>query len=157
MGAPIGTTWPSVKDVLQVDVLPYLEVRGCATGRAAILGFCWGAWVVVHACGTLPDAFACGISAHPSVSAMASRWGEDEEQLLRAVSAPQLVLASKDEPAAWKPGGSVETLLGAAACGSVFREFGSMNHGFVPRGDMSDPTVAADVHRALEYTKGFLG
>lgn len=157
--APINTPWAKAEEALRTGVLPYLEQRGCTPGRAGIVGFCWGAWVVMRACAEFAGAFACGASAHPSVSGMTTRWGEDEPALLRAVRAPQLVLASKDEPASWKPGGTAEQTLRAAGGGpaTVFREFGSMSHGFVPRGNIDDPAVAVEVSRAMEYIKGFLG
>jgi len=88
---------------------------------------------------------------------MTQRWGEDEQELLRKVRAPQLVLASQDEPVTWKPGGSAETTLKASTGDTVFREFGSMSHGFVPRGNMADAAIAGEVRRALEYIKGFFG
>lgn len=156
---PLNMPWASVEEALRRGVLPYLAQAGCSEGKAGILGFCWGAWVVVRACGAFPGAFACGASAHPSVSGMATRWGEDEALLLRAVRAPQLVLASRDEPQSWKPGGATEDTLRAATGSSshVFKEFSTVSHGFVPRGNLNDPVVAVEVARAMEYIKGFLG
>jgi len=152
---PFNTPWEKVEQTLEASVLPFLQEQGCIVG-AGILGFCWGAWVVVRACARFGEAFACGVSAHPSVDKMTARWGEDEDELLRDVRIPQLVLASKDEPQNWKPGGSAEVQLAASSSGHIFKEFSDMSHGFVPRGDLSDPQVAAEVSRAMEYIKGFL-
>lgn len=155
---PLSTPWSAVSDNFQQSILPFLASQGLAAGRAALLGFCWGAWVVIRGCGDFPDQFACGMSAHPSVHNIVGVRGEKEVELVEKVKAPQLVLASKDEPAGWKPGGAVEEQLRAKGIGgSVFKEFGNMKHGWVPRGDLQDPTTAAEVARALEYMKGFLG
>ena len=154
---PLNTPWPKVEKALREGALPYLRQRGCAEG-AGLLGFCWGAWVVIRGCAAFPAEFVCGASAHPSVDKMASRWGEDEGEILAGVRAPQLVLATKDEPASWKPDGSAERALRAAgSAGHVFKEFRAMSHGFVPRGDLGNPSVAAEVSRALEYVRGFFG
>ncbi|OLP78198.1 Carboxymethylenebutenolidase-like [Symbiodinium microadriaticum] len=148
---PLNTPWADVEQDLEVSVLPFLEEQGCAE-NAGVLGFCWGAWVVAHSCARF--GFRCGAMAHPSIHTLTLRWGEDEEALLSGINVPQLVLASKDEPATWKPGGRAEKLLKSES--SIFKEFPSMSHGFVPRGDLKDSQVASDVARAMEYIKGFL-
>lgn len=150
---PLNTPWSRVENDLAQAVLPYLEQQGCPLERCALLGFCWGAWLVCHACGAWP--FCCGAMAHPSVHTMAMRWGEDQEELLRKVKVPQLVLASKDEPEDWKPGGRAEEVFNQNSAG-VFKDFGSMSHGFVTRGDLKDSNVQLEVSRALEYIRGFL-
>eukprot|EP00435_Cladocopium_sp_Y103_P006583 s1683_g2.t1 len=107
---PLNTSWSRVEHDLSQAVLPYLEQQGCALERCALLGFCWGAWLACHACGAWPN-FCCAAMAHPSVHNMAIRWGEDQDELLRKVKVPQLVLSSKDEPGDWKPGGKAEEVF----------------------------------------------
>lgn len=149
---PLSTPWAKVQEDLE-RLLPFLA--DC--GPVGILGFCWGAWVVIRACGTFPDVFVCGASAHPSVHSIAGLRGEREEELLAQVKAPQLVLATKDEPAGWKPGGAAEAVLKQVSSGHVFKEIGAVNHGFVPRGDLTDPVMAEAVSTAMSYIKGFFG
>eukprot|EP00434_Breviolum_minutum_P022658 symbB.v1.2.019995.t1/scaffold1657.1/size107422/4 len=151
---PLNTSWSSVENDLAQAVLPYLEEQGCSVERCALLGFCWGAWLVCHACGSFN--FCCGAMAHPSVHNLVLRWGEVQEELLEAVRVPQLVLSSKDEPGEWKPGGKAEGFLKKNSTGHIFKEFPSMSHGFVPRGNLDDPTTKMEVARAMEYIKGFL-
>lgn len=152
---PLNTPWSRVERDLSQAVLPYLEQQGCPLERCALLGFCWGAWLVCHACSAWPD-FCCAAMAHPSVHTMAMRWGEDQEELLRKVKVPQLVLSSKDEPGDWKPGGKAEEVFNKNSAGHVFKEFGSMSHGFVTRGDLKDGNTQVEVARAMEYITGFL-
>lgn len=148
---PLNTPWADIEQDLEASVLPFLEEQGCVD-NAGVLGFCWGAWVVAHGCARF--GFRCGAMAHPSIHNLTLRWGEDEEALLSGINVPQLVLASKDEPESWKPGGRAERVLKSES--SIFKEFPSMSHGFVPRGDLKDSQVASDVARAMEYIKGFL-
>lgn len=61
---------------IKLDALFFFEVRfqfsalsvffsvsswGCSVERCALLGFCWGAWLVCHACGSFN--FCCGAMA----------------------------------------------------------------------------------------------
>jgi dienelactone hydrolase len=56
-------TWPSVRHSLMERVLPGLRERGAT--RFALLGFCWGGWMALHASAELD--FVCAASCHPSV------------------------------------------------------------------------------------------
>lgn len=143
--------WAQVEQDILESVMPYLKKRGVE--QTAALGFCWGAWVVMHA-STLPGVLTCGLSVHPSVAAMATRFGESEPDLLGQVRCPQLVLASADEPRRWKPGGSSERLLSGVGC--RFEVFPEMKHGFMPRGSVSNPAVRRDVDVAMAGIKRFL-
>lgn len=154
---PFNTDWDTVSNAFETSLLPFLASQGCKKGFVGLLGFCWGAWVVIRASGAFPDFFACGASAHPSVHNIVNFRGEKEEELLRKVSTPQLVLATRDEPESWKPGGSAQNILQESSSGHVFKEISSVSHGFLPRGDLSDPTMAEAVNRSMEYIKGFFG
>jgi len=55
------STWSKIQG--DVDkAMKYLKTKGAT--KFGILGFCWGNWVVFHACGS--GQFSAGVSAHPS-------------------------------------------------------------------------------------------
>jgi len=141
----------------------FLRSRGVT--KAAAMGFCWGAYPVWRA-GSDPELsprfLVCGVSAHPSVHncAKMNKDALTANQIVAQVRCPQLVLASKSEPQGWKPGGEVEsvvrTISGPVSDGSEFHVYAERNHGWVTRGDVSDPGVAADASAAISSSVEFI-
>ena len=145
----------------------FLAARG--VDRVGVIGFCYGAWVVMKACaGDVPQA-ACGVSVHPSVHNVAKftpGGSETEaEAVVKGVRCPQLVLSSCSEPADWREGGAVQRWLqelpGPAGQCSELRDLpDTVRHGFCTRGDVRRPEVAAAVQEvvdgALQYFKTHL-
>ena len=126
-------------------------------GKAGIIGFCWGAFVVFECC-QKKDSFSAGVSMHPSIQ-IAGIFGHSPVQLAEGVTCPQLLLPAGNDQEADKPGGDVIVALqklpgiGDACKSHVFPE---MVHGWVPRGDVSEPAIARDVDLAMKMTKDFL-
>ncbi|RHY27291.1 hypothetical protein DYB32_008883 [Aphanomyces invadans] len=115
------------------------------------MGYCWGAWVVAKY-STLPDTpLACGISFHPSwrVEDVSTGWGK-AAKLGDLIRVPQLVLSAGDDPAFVKPGNSVDMSLQSKPFESKLREFSTMTHGWVNRGDLTIPEVAQGVREAWD-------
>ena len=56
-----------------------------------------------------------------------------------------------------KPGGEMNQLFDTKPFGTdcYYQEFSEMEHGWVPRGDVSDETVARDVKAAMDLAKGY--
>merc|ERR1712204_7864 len=81
--------------------------------RFAMVGFCWGAWIVFKASASaiLASSVTCGVSFHPSVHNQERAFGGDDIQLCASVKVPQLVHATNDEPKEWKSGGEAENAL----------------------------------------------
>merc|ERR550525_735785 len=96
------------------------------------------------------------VSIHPSHSVLIPNLGEDEADILGQVEAPQLILPTMTDSDNVKPGGLAETVLAEKGVEVSIVPFLTMNHGFLTRGDMADPDVAAEVSRAMNVTVDFI-
>ena len=70
-----------------------------------------------------------------------------------------MLLQAGNDPDNTKPGGAVHQALGkhpgfGAKC--VVEDFPEMKHGWLPRGDLSQPAVARDVAAAMKKVLAFL-
>ena len=130
----------------------YLAGKG-ATEYGAV-GFCWGAYGVckLSSLGKLK----AGVSCHPSLKVGQMFLGESEEDQVKTVKCPQMFLPAANDPDHYKDG-TLKALVEATGNACVTHEFKEMKHGWVPRGDASDPKgpVARDVAAALEMAAGF--
>jgi len=134
------------------EVRAWAEEKG-ATDFAAV-GTCWGSYMTVRM-SSLPE-IAAGVSVHPSHSVMIPQLGEDETEILEQVEAPQLLLPTMSDSDNVKPGGLTETVLIEKGVEVSIVPFTTMRHGFLTRGNMEDPEVAAEVSRAMNVTVDFL-
>jgi len=138
-------------------------LSGLGVERVGMMGFCYGAWVVMRGSGAEADRLpevCCGVSVHPSVHQIVGFEGTSEEEIVRAVRSPQLVLSTTSEPAAWRAGGDVHrwlaSLPGAAGRGSkVVNLPGGLLHGFCTRGNASNPAVLAGVRQVMDEAAAF--
>jgi len=140
---------------LQADwtlVKSWAEQKG-VTSFAAV-GTCWGSYMTLRM-SSLPEVVA-GVSIHPSHSVMIPNLGEDEADILGQVEAPQLILPTMTDSDNVMPGGLAETVLAEKGLEVSIVPFLTMNHGFLSRGDMEDPDVAAEVSRAMNVTVDFI-
>jgi len=114
------------------------------------IGTCWGSYPVVRL-STLPE-FSAGVSMHPSHSPIMKQLGEDEESIYEEIVAPQLLMPSKSDDGNVKLGGLAEDILGANV---TIVEFNDMSHGWTSRGNLSDPIIDRDVHKAISLAVDF--
>ena len=130
----------------------YLAGKG-ATEYGAV-GFCWGAYGVVKLSSL--GKLKAGVSCHPSLKVGQMFLGESEEDQVKTVKCPQMFLPAANDPDHYKDG-TLKALVEATGHACVTHEFKEMKHGWVPRGDASDPKgpVARDVAAALEMAAGF--
>uniref|UniRef100_A0A6B2LG48 Dienelactone hydrolase domain-containing protein n=1 Tax=Arcella intermedia TaxID=1963864 RepID=A0A6B2LG48_9EUKA len=142
--------WPKVKEDLQSKVLPFLHANGAKC--IGMVGFCWGNWVVFHACAELGDIKA-GASAHPSAVKACEHFGEDVGEIIKEIHVPNLVLTAGNDPDSIKPGGVHAENLKKS--GGEVDEYKEQNHGWVTRGDLSDPKVEAAVKDATDKIIAF--
>jgi hypothetical protein len=77
------------------------------------------------------------------------------EDQARAVKSPVLLCPAENDPENVKEGGDVQTLVREVGFSCDIVEFPHMKHGWVPRGDASDPNVARDVAVALKAANDF--
>lgn len=130
--------------------------------------FCWGAYPVLKAAatpgfaraGSLPRLVAVA-SFHPSTHYFAEISGEDDIELARraaALGVPQLVRATRMEPAKWQPDGAVHQILreqlGDTDC--TF-ECADGTHGFMIRSTMKSAREAAAVRKGIGELISFCG
>jgi len=145
-------TWSILKKDIDT-VVSFLEKRGVSS--FGIVGFCWGSWVVFHACAS--SKFSVGVSYHPSVTNCASLYGENDIELTKAIQCPQLLLPASNDPDTYKTGATITELKNKPFgndCETVV--FPDMVHGWVPRGDLTNPNVARDVKKAMEISIKYL-
>lgn len=131
--------------------------------RIGLLGFCYGAFTVFKAGGERftqrHHQVKCGVSMHPSVHSCAFFKGENKWDIVKSVCVPQMVLSTKWEPADWRPGGKVESILAQKgelpeqSC--TFKIFPNQRHGFFTRGDIQKENVKKDVDKAFDLTLEF--
>jgi len=133
-------------------VRSWAEEKGVTTFAA--VGTCWGSYMTLRM-SSLPEVVA-GVSIHPSHSVMIPQMGEDEAEILGQVEAPQLFLPTMTDSDNVKPGGLGETVLAEKGLEVSVVPFLTMRHGFLTRGDISDPDVAAEVSRAMNVTVDFI-
>ena len=133
----------------------YMDANGAEVVGAA--GFCWGAWPVFKYAAT--GEIAAGVCCHPSLRVGNLFHGETEDGLASQVLCPQLLMPASNDPAEhYGEDGSVVAAVRAAHDAGLACEthtFADMQHGWVPRGDASDPNVARDVEAALARACAF--
>ena len=129
----------------------WLRERGVRSVGA--VGFCWGAWAFAHASAAgVP--LACGVGAHPSFKNESNCGFGTDEELAKRVQMPVLLLSAGDDPSNVQEDGAVTHAL--AQTGGRTRGFSQMKHGWVTRGDLDEPRIAADVELALTEMLAFL-
>jgi len=145
-------TWDRIGP--QIDtIVHHLQAHGFT--KLGSVGFCWGTWpvFVTSASGN----FSAGVSFHPSHPRLCDALGFDESELTNAVKCPQLLAPAGNDGPSLKEGGLEHQILSKKPFGKdcIFREFPDMAHGWVNRGDLSDPKVARDVRAAIDLSVSF--
>lgn len=124
--------------------------------KISILGFCWGGWVAAHVLASEEaDNYACCAVAHPSLILEAGAFGNDVLALVAAVRKPTLWLPARGDNEEYDVGGAWFEKLKENHPTSLTIPFREVDHGFVPRGDISDPFVKQEVDRALAAILSF--
>jgi len=133
-------------------VRSWAEEKGAT--RFAAVGTCWGSYMTLRM-SSLPEVIA-GVIVHPSHPTLIPDLGEDEASILGQVEAPQLILPTRTDSSNVQPGGLDENTLKEKGLEVTVEPFPTMSHGFLTRGNMDDPNVAAEVARALNIMVDFL-
>jgi len=144
------------KDLVEI-LLPYLNKYEGA--KISMVGMCFGGWVMGRALALGEFShIKCGVGIHPSWKLQVV-YGEKEEALAEAVKdKPILFLVAKNDDL------KVDTPIvqqlskqrGGIDENKISIEFPDMIHGFVARGDASDPTIAEQQERALTLAIDFI-
>ncbi|CAK4178336.1 unnamed protein product [Aphanomyces euteiches] len=132
------------------DVVAHLKASH-GVAKFAAMGYCWGGWVVGKYSSIENTPITCGISFHPSwrVEDVVEGYGKGQK-MGQQIRVPQLLLTAKDDSPYLKPGGAVEGDLMRKPFKSKARVFPEMRHGWVNRGDLSDPAIDRDFHAAWD-------
>ncbi|CAK5223356.1 unnamed protein product [Aphanomyces euteiches] len=143
------------------DVVAYFKSEHGVTKFGA-MGYCMGAWIVAKYSATRGNVLSAGISFHPSWVFEHLFHGEGSGvKIAEQITVPQLILTAGNDVEWIKPGGDVDKILASRGVPSVLREFPDVLHGWVIRGDLSDPVIA-EAYRAawddeaLPFLKKFL-
>ena len=107
----------------------------------------------------------CGVSMHPSHAQLAPLGGYDESEMLKAVTVPQLIMPTSNDPDTYRPGGLTEKILGDKC---KILEFKNQQHGFTTRGEgelyfgdvfdlLATDNFEADLNTAMEAALEFFG
>ena len=110
----------------------------------AVIGFCFGGWVVGKLCGDplFQGRVVCGISTHPAwMLENACHWGRDTDMAER-VFCPQLLLPAANDSQRLKPGGEIPGILERRGVPVRAVEIPA-KHGFMTRGDEGDGEMRA--------------
>lgn len=122
------------------------------------VGFCHGAWVMARALALKNSLFDCGVGIHPSFIAEEVHGGSSESLAQSIGSAPCLLLPSSDDQdlkAFSKPSLILAKSRGVRM-GEVVREFDTVAHGWVTRGNRTDKEIVKKQGEALEIATSFI-
>ncbi|KAG9411328.1 hypothetical protein AC1031_016966 [Aphanomyces cochlioides] len=153
---PFESLLPKINEVVD----HYKSVHGVS--KFGAMGYNFGSWVVAKYSATPGNVLAAGISFHPLWSFEQFFQGEGSgAKIAEHITVPQLILAAGNDPEWLKPGHIVDKILASRGIPAKFREFPTMVHGWVNRGDLNDPVVAEAFHgawdeEALPFLQKFL-
>lgn len=136
-------------------VVDYMKSKGVK--HIAIVGFCWGGWVAAHVLASdEAENYSCCAIAHPSLRIEAGIFGRDVLSLVSAVRKPMLWLPTQGDNPEYDAGGAWFEKIKENHPTSETISFREVDHGFIPRGDISNPLVKQEIDRALAVILTFL-
>ena len=119
------------------------------------VGFCFGGFVTFLA-SQLPS-FLCGVGVHASIK-LFNFYGSTEINAVALLQCPQLLIQGHNDPPNTKPNGAVHMALLERSFGTQCNvvELSEVAHGWLPRGDLSDPVVVKNIQITMELMMHFL-
>jgi len=142
--------WQRVSKILE-DAFAYYSKAGVT--KIGIAGFCYGGYIGFKASAT--GKVNASVAFHSAHANLGPWVGDEQNKLVENVKCPQLMLPAGNDDASVKEGGADQKLLSQKPFECVFKDFPDMSHGFVSRGDISDPKVARDVRAAVDLAVSF--
>jgi dienelactone hydrolase len=147
-----------IKPRLVETVIPYLKGK-VGDLKIGAVGFCWGCYIAFQACAD-PDVkeFISATSLfHPTLQ-LNGAFDNDPEcnDVAEHVTCPTLFVPAGNDPEFLGQDGSVMKILQKSCGSSQSIVMPDMKHGFVNRGDISEPDVKRDVQATLERAMNFL-
>ena len=135
------------------NVLPYLNAQGAKSLAwfGVCLGGCIGAALAAN------SLFKCGVACHPAFQGFGLAGGHTMDEVMSAIKGPVLYFPTVNEPKIAQPNGAVQKLIQERAKQECLVEpYLDQVHGFVNRGDISQPSVARDVEKVLVRAVEFI-
>lgn len=146
-------TWDNIQPRIQA-IVTLLQNKGIS--RIAINGFCWGGWVVLKSLIAFPI-ISTAVIAHPTIHLEEYAYGGNNVTLASSVEAPVLLQPAGGDPDLYREGGAIfEALKANHEATTTTEDYKTMVHGWMPRGDMADPTVEAKIKECLAQTLAFI-
>ncbi|PAA84922.1 hypothetical protein BOX15_Mlig016820g2 [Macrostomum lignano] len=127
-------------------VIPYMRQQLGDDCPVAIIGFCWGGWVVALTLADSSNPFACGVGLHPSRQS-----AED----IAKIRAPIALFPAENDPEMAEFLDGIPDKELAARC--LHKRFIGVQHGFcTKRSDREKPDTLAKVQEANRDTAEFI-
>jgi len=145
-------------DVLKPRIAAAAEhINSLGINTIHLMGVCWGGWVcfLALADAEINNKFDCVAIPHPSVSLEQMICGKPVADLVDRVTKPVLFMPSKGDPDEYRENGAWYQTLKAKFPTSATVDFAEHNHGFVTRGDVSNPATKEAVEKALSTALSF--
>jgi len=131
----------------------FLKEKAPEGAKVFSAGFCFGTWALIKASSTGDLALDAILGAHPTTQLENAVFGRDEDAMMKSLKKPTTMLWAGNDPETWIGNGANKVAV--EATGGKVVEFSDMLHGWVSRGDVSDPAVKAGVEKALTIMKEF--
>ena len=137
--------------LVRAKIVSQYHSMPCSLIAACYQGFCWGAWVCAKTSAELSEAVEVCVCAHPSIQ-IEGAYGGDPVTLAGAVRCPfHFLPAGNDAKNMYsEEEGGIFLAIKQKHSESSTTYFEDMQHGFVSRGDTSDPKISKDVSVAVK-------
>lgn len=145
---------PVIRNKLLV-VKHWLRTNFGVMDEVGAMGFCWGGWAIAKCCEDIDWKVAVG--AHPSFKIETWVFEGDEQELLKGMPCPTMLLPASNDSEYTHPGSPTMASMRHPASKSIL--FPHQKHGFMTRGgDYSDrdSSLRRDIDAALESTIDFV-
>lgn len=126
--------------------------------RIGTMGFCWGGWVTSYACSTgssVAHDIHANVIGHPSCQ-LENYFGGSAQTLFDNITVPTLLLPANGDSVEYREDGAWFQSVKSRHPTSKTRLFDNVEHGFIPRGDISIPEKREAVDEALAEFSAFL-
>mmetsp|Transcript_372 Transcript_372/g.1256 ORF Transcript_372/g.1256 Transcript_372/m.1256 type:complete len:263 (-) Transcript_372:1534-2322(-) len=146
--------WDVIGKEFKQTILPFIKSKGCKT--LGMITFCYGGFIAANACSD-PDTlseFKVSVNCHSAIALHNYFFGGAPDccDLAEKIRVPSIFLVAKNDPDFLKEGGALQKcVLSIPNVGAKckFFDFPNQAHGWVNRGDVSDPEVKDGVRTAM--------
>ena len=151
-------------EVVQANIVAQQKTVSNKNTSVGCLGFCYGGWMVGKAMSISNNIFSTGVAVHPSwIVETVVRGGLSSdlalaERILENDDEKRILFLPAKQDEGTKPSSPVVQALAAAhnqTSNDISVVFEDMDHGFVTRGNRSDPQVCRRQDEAMDRAVAF--